>query len=146
MKDLKLMDVNGRPREVTISPAFIQIVEDANSINCPNARARIITNTLNDSRKKITYLVRETPNQIYEVLKEEGINLLNFTSTNGMPKKVFIKPFIVVNVENYNRSYNTNAHSKIYTNLSNDNGGMYEYVASETKEEINDRIMQIQKM
>lgn len=145
MKDLKLMDVNGRPREVTISPAFIQIVEDANSMNCPNARARIITNTLNDSRKKITYLVRETPNQIYEVLKEEGINLLDFTSVNGRHKSVFIKPSLVVNVENYNRSY-TNAHSKIYTNLSNDNGGMYEYVASETKEEINDRIMKIQKM
>ncbi len=146
MKNLKLMDVNGMPREITISPAFIQIVEDENNRICSNARARIITNILDDYEKKITYLVRETPNQICEALKEEGIKMLYITSVNGREKKVFIKPSLVVNVENYSRTYLNNARTKVYTNLKNNYGNTIEYIVSETKEEINRRIIEIQKL
>ena len=45
MKDIRLMEVNGMPRQVEISPAFIQIIEEVNSIYT-NARSKIITNII----------------------------------------------------------------------------------------------------
>lgn len=146
MKNLKLMNVNGVQREIAICPAFIQIVEDANSMFCLDARSMIITNILDDYGKKITYLVKETPDEICDSLTREGIKLLNFTCVNGMTKRVFIRNYLIINVEDYNDVRNTSAHSKIYTNLSDNNGGMFKYVAAETKEEINNRISQLQKI
>lgn len=145
MKDMKFISANGIQKEITVKPCFIQIVEEVNSVFCTNARSRVITNILDNNGKKITYLVRETPNEIYAALKEEGILLLNFTNVNGMHKSVFIKHSVVVKVEKYNSKYSTNAHSKIYTNLSDNNGKMFEYIAAETKGEIDSIIMQIQK-
>lgn len=140
MKDIKLMEVNGRPRQVEISPAFIQIVEDANS-TYTNARTKIITNILvNDMKTKVTYLVKETPTEIVETMKALGIKMIELMSVNGRPKRIIMRNSLITKVEYYNNLYLYNAHSKVYTNLTDNNGKHIAYIVSETKEEIEQKL------
>lgn len=136
MKDIKLMEVNGRPRQVEISPAFIQIIEEVDSVYI-NARSKIITNILDDSMKrKVTYQVKETPNEISEEMKSLGIKMIELMSVNGMPRKIIIRKSRITKVEYYNSTYLQNAHSKVYTNLTDNTSQPIVYIVSETKEEI----------
>lgn len=136
MKDIQLMQVNGRLMQVKISPAFIQIVEEVNSTNFENARSRIITNILNNNTKrKVIYLVEETPSQICKKMKEQGINLIELMSVNGRPKKVLIKPSLITKVDYYTDS-KINAQAKVYTNIYDNSRKLIEYIVSETKEKI----------
>lgn len=136
MKDIKLMEVNGIPRQVEISPAFIQVIEEVNSVYI-NARSKIITNILDDSMKrKVTYQVKETPNEISEEMKSLGINMIELASVNGMRRKIIIRKSRITKVEYYNNTYLHNAHSKVYTNLIDNSGQHIVYIVSETKEEI----------
>lgn len=136
MKDIKLMEVNGIPRQVEISPAFIQVIEEVNSVYI-NARSKIITNILDDSMKrKVTYQVKETPNEISEEMKSLGINMIELMSVNGMPRKIIIRKSRITKVEYYNSTYLHNAHSKVYTNLIDNTSQPIVYIVSETKEEI----------
>ena len=136
MKDIRLMEVNGMPRQVEISPAFIQIIEEVNSIYT-NARSKIITNIIDNSMKgKAIYQVKETLNEISEQMKSLGINMTELMSVNGRPKRIIMRNSAITKVEYYNNPYLYNAHSKVYTNLTDNNGKTIEYIASETKEEI----------
>ena len=140
MKNMQLMEVNGRPRQVEISPAFIQIVEDANSLYT-NAQSRIITNILCDDMKtKETYLVKENPSEIIEEMKSLGISMIELMSANGRPKRINIRNSIITKVEYYNSAYLNNAHSKVYTNLTDKSGQTIVYIVSETKEEIEQKL------
>ncbi|MCI8344607.1 MAG: hypothetical protein HFJ42_01275 [Clostridia bacterium] len=140
MTDIKLMEVNGRPRQVEISPAFIQIIEEVDSVYI-NARSKIITNILDNSMKgKEIYKVRETPNEISEEMKALGIKMIELMSVNGRPKRIIMRNSAITKVEYYNNPYLYNAHSKVYTNLTDNNGKTIEYIASETKEEIEQKL------
>lgn len=140
MKDMKLMEVNGRPKQIEISPAFIQIVEEVNSVYI-NARSKIITNIFDESMKRKTiYQVKETPNEISEKMKSLGINMIELISVNGMPRKIFIRNSIITKVEYYNSTYLHNAHSKVYTNLTDNTGQPRTYIVSETKQEIEQKL------
>lgn len=140
MTDIKLMEVNGRPRQVEISPAFIQIIEEVDSVYI-NARSKIITNILDDSMKrKATYQVKETPNEISEEMKALGIRMVELMSVNGRPKRIIMRNSAITKVEYYNNSYLYNAHSKVYTNLTDNSGKTITYIVSETKEEIEQKL------
>lgn len=136
MIDIKLMEVNGMPRIINISPAFIQIIEEVNSVYT-NARSKIITNIIDNSMKgKVIYQVKENPNEISEKMKELEIKMIEFMSVNGMPKRIIMRSSLITKVEHYNNPYLYNAHSKVYTNLTDNSLKAIEYIVSETKEEI----------
>lgn len=140
MTDIKLMEVNGMPRIINVSPAFIQIIEEANSIYT-NARSRIITNILDNSMKaKVIYQVKETPNELSEKMKALGIKMIELMSVNGRPKRIIMRNSLITEVEYYNNPYLYNAHSKVYTNLTDNSGKTIEYIVSETKEEIEQKL------
>lgn len=136
MIDIKLMEVNGMPRIINISPAFIQIIEEVNSVYT-NARSKIITNIIDNSMKgKVIYQVKENPNEISEKMKELEIKMIELMSVNGMPKRIIMRSSLITKVEHYNNPYLYNAHSKVYTNLTDNSLKAIEYIVSETKEEI----------
>ncbi len=140
MKDIRLMEVNGMPRQVEISPAFIQIIEEVNSIYT-NAQSKIITNIIDNSMKgKTIYQVKETLNEISEQMKSLGINMTELMSVNGRPKKIVMRNSLITKVEHYNNPYLYNAHSKVYTNLTDNNEKPIEYIVAETKEEIEQKL------
>lgn len=140
MKDIRLMEVNGMPRQVEISPAFIQIIEEVNSIYT-NAQSKIITNIIDNSMKgKAIYQVKETLNEISEQMKSLGINMTELMSVNGRPKKILMRNSLITKVEHYNNPHLYNAHSKVYTNLTDNNEKPIEYIVAETKEEIEQKL------
>lgn len=140
MTDIKLMEVNGMPRTINVSPAFIQIIEEANSVYT-NARSTIITNIIDNNMKgKAIYQVKETPNELSEEMKSLGIKMMELMSVNGIPKKIIIRNSLITKVENYNSPYLYNARSKVYTNLSDNSGKTIVYIVSETKEEIEQKL------